>query len=114
MSLQWCHMARQFSPEKFQQTLTELGVSQRKLGRMMHPGDKRKGEQRRTVINSHIQGRANPTMETVQRYADALGVPVEDISVEVDDIESELDALRRRLDELEVRAKERRMRRRAA
>lgn len=105
-------MARRFNRDKFLRELDRQGISQRRLSRLIDPDDERHADQIRTRISKHVKGHTDPTMRVMQRYADALGITVDEFTDEVDE-DAEMRALLKQVLRLRARQQKRQARRAA-
>lgn len=94
-----CMAQRNFSPALLAAHMERLGVSNRGLGKRVHPENP---ESARKALLKHLKGTHTPTEANVRRYADALGVPVEEITEE-DEESAEMVELLQRFTELRER-----------
>src|SRR5262245_14877486 len=95
---------RTFSAERMLTEMDRLGVSRRELSRRVKPDNP---EHARSLLHKHLTGfYKEPQAATVERYAAALGVSVNDLTVE-DEESAEVQALSQRLTELRRRQERR-------
>ncbi len=96
-------MARRFSPGKLLAELDAHVVTKRELARRVSKlGGPKKDEDAKSQLYQHLNGRHTPEPETIERYANALGVPVDAITEEEE--EDPVAVLERKVDERRKRS----------